>query len=475
MRLVLALTLALASLIIGVFLDSLTIAFTLANAALASIPWVLRRYPSAFDPFEPYFGLTILFYLYSVSTLLFVAENQISYNMEVVTSTALLKYVYVCLIGQFGLVLGFLLSPRVRQPDLDLNPSCDADNRIRILLGPALFVALVLLPFYFDRFNFSNVVSYADSALESRLLQMDDSAAGLKSVFLRDTPTLFVLCASTLILFDQKRLPLMRFGAAFVLGAYVVTSLMAGWRAQVVLGLLFPLMFFHYRVRRLPMATVLSGGGLLYLLVNALTIMRSSSDLGVMLSLLFEDVSENGLFFLKLSNSGELATSSNLLTLIMGIEDGRADFSLGGLIVSQFGAYIPRSFWPDRPLMASELFVKTFFPGVLEAGGGYGLFFHQEGYWDFGLIGVLINAATISWVTCMIYRNLMVKHFESFTVLLYTTLYGVLVLSVVRSGFVGSFKAMLMAALPLLVILWLAKKKQESVSSKDLGRDNCCS
>ena len=463
MRIVSPLLLILLALMAWVGDARLSIIFTLAYLAIALIPWSLGRYLSSFDPFDPYFGLSVLFLLYSISTLQFVEQNQISYNLEAVTSSSLVLYVFVCLTGQFGLALGYLMVPMYRLHGAQEIGNEKSDARIRLLLGSALILSILLLPFYIERFNFLDAVSYADFALQSRIMRMADAEAGIKSVFLKDAPLQIVLCASTLMLFDPKRSMRVKGGAALVLGIYIYTSFLLGARSQIVLGALLPVMFFHYRVRKLPMIIVILGGGLTYLMVNALSVMRSSSDLGVMITLLLENISDNGLAFIELSNSGELATSSNLLTLIMGISDGRSDFSWGGLFLSQFGAFIPRALWADRPAMASELFVQRFFPGIYESGGGYGLFFHQEGYWDFGLAGVMIYAVMLGWLTGWIYANLIIKRPGSFSTLLYSVLYGTLVLGVVRSGLVGSIKGALMTALPLLVIFFLVKNRKSSI------------
>lgn len=434
-----------------------SVIFALFYAAIALAPKALGFYAGKLDPFEPYFGLSLLFFLYGFSTLIFLKENQVSYNMETVSTAAKIEYLIVCLAGQLGLVLGYLVGPHAYWRGVSAIPQ-KLDVRIRILLGPALICALLLLPLYVDQFNFLNVISYADNALESRVVRMANPEAGIRDVFLRDAPTQIVLFACVLFLTTNlKKSLLLKFISAAILGAYLATNLLAGARGQVVLGVLLLVIFIHYHIRRLNSSMMFIGAVFTYVLVNALSIMRSSSDFEKMIALLFDYINNNGFDFLLLSNSGELATSSNLLTLIIGIQGNQTNHSLGYLFFSQFGALIPRAIWLDRPPMASELFVQTFFPGVFESGGGYGLFFHQEGYWDFGVIGVVVYAAILAWFTRILYVRLIIHNPGYFSTLLYNVFYGVFVLAIVRSGFVGSIKAASIVAWPLLFIIILVR------------------
>lgn len=467
MRVLWPLLLAMLALIAWVADASLSLVYSLAYMAIALAPRALRAgAQTAIDPFEPYFGLSLLFYLYSISTIQFVETYQVTYYNEAVSSSALVEFAVSCLLGQLGLALGYLASRKENLYRIKSRAVGSADVHLRILLGPALILALLLLPLYIDRFNFLNVVSYADAALESRLVRMENTAAGIADVLLRDPYVLLVLCASTVLLFDRRRF-LLRLIAIGVLSAYLITNFLSGWRGQFVFAALLPIIFFHYRVRRLPMAMIVIGGLFSYLLINALSVMRSASaaDLSMMFAVLRENMSESGLAFLRLSSSGELATSTNLLRLIMGVQNGETELFWGGQLLSQIGAFVPRVLWPDRPPLANELFVQVFYPGVYESGAGYGLFFHQEGYWDFGLPGVVLYAFMLSWLTRWIYKKLIFDRGGPFWILLYAVLYGQLVLSVVRTGFVGSIKMAIMAALPLLIIALLGNQKRKRMDS----------
>jgi oligosaccharide repeat unit polymerase len=299
---------------------------------------------------------------------------------------------------------------------------------------------------------------------------MADTAGGLKQVFLRDFPTTVVLCWATVGLLDRKSAPVRRVLAALVLGAFILTTLLSGWRGQLFTAALLPIVYFHYRVRRLRLGEVALAGVGAYILVNALSVMRLTSNISEMVGLLNAEAADRGMTFLKLSQSGELATSSNLLRLIVGIQDGETHYMWGGLLGSQLGSVVPRAFWLDRPPLGNELFVQVFYPGVYESGGGFAFFILQDGYWDFGLPGVVLYSAVFALGLRWLYDQLVVRRRGALWPLLYAVLFGQLVLSSVRTGLLASVKEASMAALPLLTVWFIdavarARRKLEQAGT----------
>ena len=57
----------------------------------------------------------------------------------------------------------------------------------------------------------------------------------------------------------------------------------------------------------------------------------------------------------------------------------------------------PKGFYENRPLPMAERYVDTFYPGVLESGGGYGFFYIMEGYWALGFFGVVALMCVYGW------------------------------------------------------------------------------
>ena len=184
--------------------------------------------------------------------------------------------------------------------------------------------------------------------------------------------------------------------------------------------------------------------------------MRGSSDPFEMIRILSETIDERGFEIFGISQSGELATSTNLIRLIQGMHLGETDYGYGINAINQLIAIIPRIIYPERPPIASELFVQTFYPGVYEMGGGYGFFILQDGYWDFGLVGVFLYSIAFGVFTEALYWRFMKLIADPFWILFYGIIYYQLVFSSIRSGNFASIKAAAIIGLPIYIVYILA-------------------
>lgn len=449
--------------ILGFTLDADIFGFTGGFLALALLPHVARPLNYRTDVFQPYLGTAVLLYLYSLSTLLFVRETGLTYYAESVASADLQTYRWACLLAVAGLALGTTLAStaamRLRRPQRSQNRQQRAQTNA--WLQAAAVLGVVALPIIGEKFAPWSATNYAEIALSLRINRLADQSAGLQEVFLEAVPTTWVLCAATVVIFDRHRAPYLRLLAGLLLMAYITTTLLSGWRGQLMVALLLVVIYFHYRVRSIRLLEVALGGLSIYLLINVLSVARASANPVEMLQFLMSEIGDRGFEFLALQQSGELATSTNLLRLIEGIRSGEAHFGWGAIGLGQLAAFVPRTILPDRPEIASEMFVKIFYPGIFESGGGYGFFMPQDGYWDFGLAGVFVYCAVFAFLIERGYRWLRQRFEVDLFVFLYALLYSQLVLSVIRSGLFASLKAGLIAALPVLLLLgWFSLRRR---------------
>ena len=114
--------------------------------------------------------------------------------------------------------------------------------------------------------------------------------------------------------------------------------------------------------------------------------------------------------------------------------------------------FIPRIFYPNRPAPISEYFLDVFYPGVREQGLGYGFFCLQEGFWCFGLFGVVIYMTIYSYIVYSIYLYFISHTNNDFSIIAYSLAYYTLVLISIRSGVVGNFKATIILMMPLILL-----------------------
>ncbi len=433
----------------------LTFLFVLSFLTIFLTPITAKN--SNIDIFDPYIGLSILFFLYSVSTVIYVQIYGQTFYKEEFTETALLKYISIVLIGQVGLSTAYFFSKKHTVKKKFFKKKLSENNIIRL----SIVLSALLFPFFYKKFNLFNVESYSNTALSSRLDRMSDATAGLRDVFLIDIPVTILLSASTILLFRKNHILQFRLLGLLILSLYIGTSLLSGWRSEVVSAIILISIYYHYQINKISLNTAILGSSLAYVLINLISILRSSPDIYNIAETFSDYTGSFGYNFLSITGSSELLTSTNLLRLVVGIESGEVEFTYGFTALSQLLVLIPRFIWPNRPLSASENFVDTFYPGVLESGGGYGLFFLIEGYWDFGVIGVFIYTVFFYLIIHRLYTTLVINFsYGVYGVFIYSLLYGIAVLPSVRSGMLGTYKMAALVSTPFIFLIIFSRIKK---------------
>jgi len=424
----------------------------------------ITRYkgPGSLDLFGPAPGLVVLLFLYSVASALYVESAGTTNYGDSVNASVMSTYYISCILGLAGISAGMLVAQRCENffNDGAIVRRFRIDNhtffRKLILYGTA--VAIAFFPFIYKSFDFTNVLSYAERALPLRLEHMASATSGLSEFFLVILPVTLVLCTATLLMIRSRMLWIKLTGAA-VLTAYILTNTLAGWRGVVISAAAIPLVFYHYRVKRISGTKAAIVIVLVYLFINGLSVVRFTSDPKQMWDAMRDEITYHGFEFAKLKSSGELLVGTNLMRLISGLEDGETDFTYGSSVVTELLVFVPRAFYPNRPLPLSEKFVNVFYPHVYSSGGGYGFFILQEGYWSFGIVGVLIFMFIYGFSVQMVYQWFSKNMHHDCVGLLYSGIYVPLVLTAVRTGIIGTYKMALMNVFPIMVIMLLPWKR----------------
>lgn len=432
----------------------------------------LHGYSGRVDFLNPLFMFLVVLYLYSVSSGLYVDESGATYTGDPISDESRYKFYFACLVGAAATAAG---SVAVRYFPL-LNSreiSCSTgEARKRFFAHVCVMLGvLIALPFageVLTYFNPTDVAGYSDWALESRQLRHEDTAAGLRDVVSFYLPIILLLAGCTAIALS-KGCGLTRLIAIIVIGLYLMTNTMAGKRGVVVDALIPLVVFFHYRVRRIRLrefvAVILCG----YLFINLMSVARVSSNPLEMLQLIRDAIAVAGPALLGVAATSELWTATNLHRLIEGVASNETQLTYGVSFVNEWSTLLPRFIYPDRPLTLAERFVDVFYPGLLESGGGMGLFILQEGYWAFGLIGIVITMLGFGYFLETLYR-LLLTHLNSVpALLLYGFAYSPLVLSSVRNGITGSIKAAGLMMAPILMALLVSKLLSKAGSANWFG------
>ena len=325
------------------------------------------------------------------------------------------------------------------------------------LLACALIFGISLLPFYYESFLPSAAQSYSEWSLDSRVQRMESNASGIEEIFLKNLPSLLILCSSIYIFFSKNFNIFFRFIAFVLVLLYIYTQLLSGARSQVMLSLILIGSYINYKIYKFSLPQMILGSVFVYGAVTVMSAVRTSSDPVEMIIALTEILSLEGIAFLSIANSTELLTGMNTLRVIDAVQSGQESLQLGLLFIKQLLAFTPRVFWEGRPPFASEEFVQTFYPGLFEMGGGLGFSLVAEGYWDFGLLGCILYGFLVGVLGEKMYQLfLQVKHREIF-IFLYAIVFLRFILLINRSGLISSVKGVLIAAIPILIVIFLYK------------------
>lgn len=436
-----------------------TVLFT---AIVLFFEFIGRKY-SENDLFYPKYILLILFYLYSFSGLSSVLNFGVDNQGTAIPGYVINDYFVACLIGVFGLCLGFALFRKKTTDSFETKKIDIDEKKIFKVLIFYVFIALLLnFNEIFKKYNFLSVESYLERALSYRLERRKSSSSGLYEVFLLDSPVLIInfIC---IYRFFKSKYKLIRFVYLIPFVACILVALLSGFRSTL-LNVAIPFLFlFHYQYKRfvLSPSKVLMYtffGFLGYTFINLMSILRVSSDPSVMINTAVDVLTANNSTFNSISKSGELTTSLNFMRLMLGLDNGEVPYTFGGSLLDEFLVFIPLQFYPGRPHSVSEQFVISFYPHIHDMGGGMGQFCLLEGYWSFGNFGVLFTSVAFAYLLAKFYYRIApYLAMSPVFVLLYSQVFDKAVMSVVRGGYIGAIKGSLISGIIIILAIKLSK------------------
>jgi oligosaccharide repeat unit polymerase len=414
-----------------------------------------RHKRKTLDVFDPIYVFPLVFGLYSLASAGYVEVYGVDFQNATVSGEILLIYYVSVLVGLVGFSLGYFKDLSLWRWRALQRPLVVDEKRFRFFLFLlTVILTLVFLPEVIGAFDPGQTSSYATSALSSRLAAREDVAAGVLRYLQFEIPIVFIV--ASLVLFSRKNV-LTRFASTALLLLYVTVGTLSGSRGTLITIVLLALIYRHYRVKRLSIGIVLIPAIILYIFANTLPFVRYTDDPRLMLEETQRRLSSD-LTFLSPIYSGEFAgPPMNLMTLIGGIEGGKASFTFGFSILTELLVWVPRPIFPNRPLPLSESFMSLFYPEVYARGGGFGFFIVMEGYWALGVLGVFILMLFFGICLSIAQRLVQINLRSNAIVIIYAAIYYNLVIASTRTGFIGTIKGSLMILLPLLIPLLLAR------------------
>jgi len=320
------------------------------------------------------------------------------------------------------------------------------------LLCAAPLLGIICIPWVKTAFDFVNIESYSITSQLGRIAKREMGATQpLQEVFLCNIPLALLLMLGILLIIRQKNVFAKAAGTAIIM-MHIATTILGGQRNSLALVGTLILVFINYRVRRLGLfaLTMIFVTG--FLTINIMSLVRQTNNPVKMVQLFAESIAGGNTAFLRLEESSEFITGQTMMRLIGGIRDGETKYTYGSSIFTTLLVFIPRALYPDRPLPLSERYLEIFYPGVRDSGGGYGFFYLMEGYWAFGLVGVLLFMTAYACIVQWIYKGFTESVMTDGMAMWYAYIIYALVFMAVRTGVIGLFKIALINSLPFIIL-----------------------
>ena len=414
------------------------------------------------DTLNPILAFPLILFLYCYAGLEYFGEESTVFLGYVypVTEESILTFALCAHVGLLAVAWSALLfrtggrSHEGQSPFIQLSGQENIliQKNIRLLCALLVVLSGILAGEKFIKRIFPiGIDSYANRAFELRLEIAANPFGSVVDVLIMEPAITLLLVACALTVFNRESRSAWRLISVALLGSFLLTSALTGFRFWLIYGLIIIITTYHYTVRNISIIRAVFASLLVFFLMNLLSYTRNYGSLQDLIPELLMSDSSLWINFFQLSNSSELKTSITFPVLLSGINDATTFFNHGIQYLYEVAAFIPRFVWPDRPLTIAEQFAQTFDLATFQAGGGFGAFILIEGYWAAGIIGVFLSIFTVGYFIQYAHRRF--KSGRTLGGLLFFELfYLFFVVISVRSGFFGEFKAYLMACVPLFYL-----------------------
>lgn len=409
-----------------------------------------------FDPLDPFWGFIGVYSIYAWSGILSVELNAgMTYVGTQVSAEA--KYVYYILInlGLLGFIIGYhwafgrslTVCRGVEMWFKKIPPGLFAN----VILAVAVIFSLVFLQQLLQSIDPRKAIAYIERGGMIRLEWAADDYSGLKN-YIQHLP-ITILLAALYLRIEKNRPGIWGLIFAVCIAFYALSSLSSGGRGGLIICSFLILSFYHYYVKKLRLSVLLAIALPLYFIGVTIQHVRSFTDLQIMFQHAVSLIIDSPGLLIPSSIGEFAAPTGNLLILIDSVNDGSMSYTWGYSILSDIALFLPRFLFPGRPLASPELFTKLALPDWYFYGHGAGFFILMDGYWSFGVVGVLLEmvawGALVGLFYLILLRNLSYRP----VLLLYSLSYPIIVVFSVRTGLIGSLKSAMMELAPFMLIM----------------------
>ncbi len=144
---------------------------------------------------------------------------------------------------------------------------------------------------------------------------------------------------------------------------------------------------------------------------------------------------------------------------IMGALGRQLDFEWGWTLLNAFTMWIPRQWWPEKPINVDTMIGMTVFGGQTYGAGAVPPGLIAEMYWNFWIPGIIIGCFLVGYFLRIVFTQFSAYSNNRNVVLLYVLVFMPLGGAFMGSGFSSALISFLMSSLPLIVVLSFVNKR----------------
>jgi oligosaccharide repeat unit polymerase len=325
-----------------------------------------------FDLFHPYTWYTPFFFLYSASVPILVwldIKEDIGSLQETVFLEWLALVVFLVIVG-----------PRVKK----MSPFSNPIPNMRVISWMFLLLSMGISALYLWHIWQNNLGSKYEIILSSSMLARLDPAFSVYAL---------VYCVLLSIAFQEKRFPWVL--VLLSLGWNTLAFLLSGERDFVFRMLWITVVLFHGLYRPIPRWC------LVFLALGAIVLVPIMGDLKNVLLRESETPIVLNAMAVRVLNDEFLTASDNLQFYLQNA--GFEPFYFGETLLWDIKRSILPGFLFQEGSDPQRHFNVTFFPEIVEQGGGRGFTLVGEGYMNFGLWGVALWFLLLGWFVRYLY------------------------------------------------------------------------
>lgn len=431
-------------------LSIILILITIINIAYLLINKNIKK-----DYLNPQNIFILIFLLYSMSSFIkyynfYLYQHDNSYSLYDF-------YIYgiSIIISLLGFNYGFNIISYKKIILFNFNQKIKYINYKKTLLYLLIIIILLFILNYFlypSDFNFSNIISYKEIAASKRLEWRSDYYSGIKRYIFSELKTILILNITFLLYSIYPKWKKLIIVLQLLI---IICFIKLGNRGILIQLICFYILYNYYIKGKLNIYFFIILP-LIFILLIMIAHARVTTDIIDMANISYILLLDNWEILLP-TNVGELVNPPrSLLNIINAININELSYLMGSGTINEFLTFIPKAIFVERPLPMVENYIMYFYPLLYDQGKGLAFFLPAFGYWEFGLIGILIEMILYGAIISYVYQIFINNKSNYIILLMYNIFLTNFIIFGIRNTLIGNIKTTIMSIIIINLIAILS-------------------